>query len=111
MRILRAWLHRLTGGISSSRRDGEFREELASHLAMHIDDNIRAGMSPEQARRHALLRLGGVESVRERYRDRAGLPVVRHLVQDVRYAARALRRQPAFTAGGARHPRPWHRRQ
>ncbi|MGH9329653.1 MAG: ADOP family duplicated permease [Vicinamibacterales bacterium] len=98
MRRVRALLLRLTGPFTRARRDREFAEELQSHLAMHIEDNVRAGMSPDAARRHALLKLGGVEQVKESYRDRAGIPVVEHLLQDVRVGARMLRRNPTFTA-------------
>jgi predicted permease len=72
-------------------------EELASHVQMHIDDNLRAGMSPEDAKRQALIKLGGVEQARQRYRDRAGLPHVESVVQDIRFALRQLRQNPGFT--------------
>ena len=62
MRRLRALLIRVTGVFR--RRDRDFDDELASHLQLHIDDNIRAGMSPEDARRAALLKLGSVEAIR-----------------------------------------------
>ena len=65
---------------------------------MHIDDNVRAGMSPAEARRQALVKLGGVERLREDHRDRAGVPILRDLGQDVRYSLRLLRRTPSFTA-------------
>jgi hypothetical protein len=64
---------------------------------MHIEDNLRRGLTPEAARRDAILKLGGLEQTRERYRDRRGIPVVEHLLRDVRYAARTLRRNPGFT--------------
>jgi predicted permease len=64
---------------------------------MLIDDNVRAGMTPSEARRAALLRFGGVENTREAYRDRLTLPRVEHVVRDVRIAVRQLRRAPAFS--------------
>ena len=97
MKHIRAWLLRVGGLFTVSRRDRELGDELASHLQMHIDDNIRAGMTPADARRHALVRLGGISSVREQYRERGGVPVLQHIAQDVRYGARMLRRSPAFT--------------
>ena len=97
MRQIRAWARRLAGVFSGTRRDRELQEELASHLQMHIDDNIRGGLPPAEARRQALARLGGVDSIREQYRERGGVPILQHLAQDVRYGARVLRKTPAFT--------------
>src|ERR1700758_859669 len=97
MRRLRALLLRIWGLAHRKREDQDFAEELQSHLEMHIDDNVRSGMTPEQARREALLKLGGVEATKERYRDRRGLPWLAHLAQDIRYGARQLRRNPGFT--------------
>jgi predicted permease len=102
MRRLRAWFLRLGGLFNKQRRERELAEELESHLQMHIEDNLRAGMSQQEARRDALLKLGGIEQTKENYRDRRGLPGLETLVQDVRYALRALARSPSFVAvGGA----------
>ena len=98
MRRLRAWLVRLTGLFTKRRRERELAEELESHLQMHIEDNLRAGMSPAEARRQALIKLGGLEQAKENYRDRRGLPMIETLIQDVRYGLRQLRRNPGFTA-------------
>jgi predicted permease len=100
MRHLRAWLSRLAGTFSPARRERtsrDFADELESHLQLHTDDNLRAGMSPEEARRRALLKLGGVAPVREAHRDRHTLPRVEQLWQDVRFAMRQWRRSPAFS--------------
>jgi macrolide transport system ATP-binding/permease protein len=96
MKRLRAWLNRLGGLWPGHRRDRELSDELASHVQMHIDDNLRAGMPAEQARRDALLKLGGMEPVKEAYRDRGTVPVVENLLRDARFAIRQLRRNPGF---------------
>lgn len=97
MRALRALIRRLVGVVSGEGRDREFSAELESHLQMHIDDNLRSGMTPEDARRHALIKLGGVEQTRERYRDRQSLPAVETALKDLRFAFRLMRRNPGFT--------------
>src|SRR5687767_9175114 len=97
MRPLRAWLRRLASVCGGDQRDRELADELESHIQLHIDDNVRAGMSPTEARRQALLTLGGVDQTKERYRDRRGVPIVENLIRDIRYAMRRLRRAPGFT--------------
>jgi hypothetical protein len=69
MKAVRACMFRLAGMFDKERREKEMAEEIESHLEMHTADNLRAGMTPEQARREALLRLGGVESLKEAYRE------------------------------------------
>ena len=97
-RQLRAGVLRLGGLFNRERRDRELAEELESHVALHVEDNLRAGMTPEEARRDALLKLGGVESIKEQVRDRRGVPVLEHLARDLRFGARMLRKDPSFTA-------------
>ena len=97
MRRLRASLVRLAGLGPATRRERELADEIESHLQLHIDDNIRAGMRPEQARRDALLKLGGVEPTKEAYRDRRSVPLLENLWRDTRYAIRQLRKNPGFT--------------
>jgi putative ABC transport system permease protein len=98
MRQLRAWLLRFAGLFTLQRRDQEIAEELESHLGMHIQDNLRAGMPPVEARRQALIKLGGIEQTKEIYRDRRGIPVLETLFKDVRYALRILAKNPGFAA-------------
>ncbi|MFZ0319032.1 MAG: ABC transporter permease [Candidatus Sulfotelmatobacter sp.] len=97
MRKLRALWMRWRGNFGGKQTDHEFSVELESHLQMHIEDNVRAGMTPEQARREALMKLGGLEQARQAYRERKGLPWPETLWQDIRFGLRMLRKQAGFT--------------
>ncbi len=97
MRALRAFFARLAGLFGKQRRDRELADELESHLQMHIDENLRAGMTPQEARRQALIDLGGVEQAKENYRDRRGLPWLETLLRDIRFGLRMLRKSPMLT--------------
>ncbi len=88
---------RLFGLFNRQRREREFAEELESHLAFHIEDNLRAGMSPEEARRQALVKLGGVTVTQELHREQRGLPMLETLIQDLRFGLRMLRKFPGST--------------
>jgi putative ABC transport system permease protein len=100
MRAIRAMLMRIRGLFDKASRDRELDRELESHLRMEIDDNVRAGMTPDEARRMALARFDGIESVKEMYRDRRGIPLIETTLQDIRYAARTLRRNGGATLVG-----------
>ena len=90
------WL-RLRGLFKRESRELEFSAEMESHLDMHIEENLRLGMTHEQARRDAVIKLGGMEQTRQAYRERGGLPVLETLAQDVMYGLRILRKNPGFS--------------
>jgi putative ABC transport system permease protein len=97
IRQIRGWFVRLFSIFHRRRRDREFAEELESHLAMHTEDNLRAGLVPEEARRRALVKLGGVTQVQELHREQRGLPLLEILFQDLRFGARMLFKNPGFS--------------
>jgi len=94
MRGLRALWMRLRSGRYAQ---ADFEAELQSHLDLHTEEGVRAGLTPEEARRAALIRLGGAEQTRQAYRERASLPWLEILQHDTRYALRGFRRNPLFT--------------
>jgi len=98
MRRLLAWYRRLLGVLVKTTSEREMSAELESHLQLHEDDNLRAGMTPQEARRQAVLALGGIESTKEAIRDRRGIPAAEALLRDIRHAARGLRRDAALTS-------------
>ncbi len=80
--------------------NAEFSAELDAHLQSHIDDNLREGMTVEEARRRALVTLGGVDMIKETYRDQRGIPVLEQWTRELRHAGGRLRRSSGF-AGAA----------
>ena len=97
-RQIRGFFVRLAGASAAARADRELAEELESHLQMHVEDGVRAGLQPEEARRQALVKLGGVATTAELYREQRGLPAIEVLLQDMRYGLRRLAANPVFTA-------------
>jgi predicted permease len=98
MRKLRALILRLRGLFSSRGANAEFAAELDAHIALDTEAGIRAGLNPEEARRQALIRLGGAEQARQAHRERRTLLWVEDLLQDLRYGLRMMVRNPSFTA-------------
>lgn len=97
-----SWFRRLFSRcravFSRQSLDADFAEELAQHIEAATEDNLRRGMTPEEARRQAHVALGGVEQARELHRDARGLPWLENLFRDFRFAARSLLRTPGSAA-------------
>ena len=94
---LRQFFHRITSVFRREKLDQELAAELAAHLDLAIEENLQRGLPPEEARRQALIRFGGKQQAIEQHRDARGLPGLEILFQDLRYAVRALFKNPGFT--------------
>lgn len=94
--IRRLWTRtlKLATGSSGDRR---LHEEMEQHLELQTEENIRAGMTPIEARRQAILKFGPVEALRESYHAEEGLPLIETVLQDSRYALRMLFRSPVLS--------------
>ncbi len=96
MKPLSAYLARLRG--ADQRRELDLALELDAHIEMLTDDNIRAGIPPEEARRLASIAMGGMEQIKDDCRDRWSFPWLASLRRDLSYAVRVLAKSPTFTA-------------
>ena len=95
---LRSFTTRLLGLFRRTRLEHDLTSELRVHLEMLVDEHLRRGMAPDEARSAALRSLGGVESMKEAYREQQRFVVFETFLQDLRYGLRILARRPAFTA-------------
>lgn len=93
---IRQSLSRLRAFFHKAPLDRELGVEMDSHLELVIEENLQRGMSPQEARRQALIRFGGVQQAKERHRETRGIPALDILLQDLRYTFRTLRRDRGF---------------
>src|ERR1700752_3738892 len=94
---IQAFWQRICGTLRRGDAAQDFDAELEAHIAMHTEDGLRSGLDATEARRRAILRLGGAEQVRQAHRERRGYLWLEQLVQDICYGFRTLRRSPGFT--------------
>jgi predicted permease len=97
MNFLRRFLIRLSNFTAGRRADQRLQEEMAEHLALQTEENLRAGMPPAEARRQAVLKLGAAQAIREDHHAEQGLPLAENFLFDLRFAFRMLHRSPGFS--------------
>ena len=97
MKFLRRFFIRLSNFAAGRHADQRLQEEMAEHLALQTEENLRAGMSPSEARRQAALKLGAAQAIREHHHAEQGLPLAESFLFDLRYAFRLLHRSPGFS--------------
>lgn len=97
MKILATFFRRLTAWTNRGRHEQRLKEEIEEHIALQTAENLRIGVSPDEARRQAVLKFGPIAATKESYRDQLSLPSLESLIRDSRYALRRLRNAPAFT--------------
>src|SRR5271168_4739893 len=98
MKSLRRFFSRLFGFATRRAQDERLREEIAEHIALQTGENLRAGLSPIEARRQAMLKFGGVEVMKQDYRAERGLLFIENLLGDLRNAGRSIGRMPGLAA-------------
>lgn len=95
---LRELLARLASFFRKQARDEDLDQEMAAHLEFAVQENLRRGMPFDEARRHALIEIGGISQAREMHRKSRGLPLFETVTQDLRYAGRTLKRDAGLAA-------------
>src|SRR5215470_14868039 len=97
MHDLRRAFYRLFSFLRAEPLDQELKHEIATHIEMAVEENLRRGLSEGEARRQALIQFGGVDQAHEQHHEARGLPWLDALAQDLRFSFRTLWRDRGFT--------------
>src|SRR5437899_3441084 len=98
MKSLRRFFNRVVNVVTRRAQEERLREEIEEHIALQTAENLRAGLSPGEARRQAMLKFGGVEALKQDYRAERGLLLIENLLADLRTATRTISRMPGLAA-------------
>ncbi|HTA58270.1 MAG TPA: permease prefix domain 1-containing protein, partial [Candidatus Baltobacteraceae bacterium] len=98
MNALLSFFQRLRNLFRQDDLDRELATEISAHLELAVEENLKKGLSPDEARRQALIQFGGTQQAKENHRDSRGLPLLESFVQDLRFALRTFLKNPGFTA-------------
>ena len=96
MELFRILISRCATLFRSHRLDEDLDAELSSHVELAVEENMRRGMSEQEARTTALRSFGGITQTKEAYRTQQGLPILKAVLSDARYGLRQLRKSPVF---------------
>src|SRR6516162_11130159 len=94
MDSLRSFFQRLRNLFRRDHLDRDLNAEISTHLDLAIEENLKSGMTPEEARRRALIQFGGTQQAIENHRDSRGLPLLESFFQDLRFALRTFLKNP-----------------
>jgi predicted permease len=97
VKLLRRFFIRLSNLASGRSANQRLQDEIAEHLALQTEENLRAGMALAEARRQAALKLGSSQAIREQHHAEQSIPLIENLLFDLRYAVRRVLRSPGFS--------------
>ena len=98
MNSMKRFFLRLFNVVTGRSLDERLNEEIQEHIALQVAENLRAGLSPVEARREAMVKFGSVETVKQDYRAELGLIYMENLLGDFRNAGRSISRMPGLAA-------------